>query len=111
MSPQPRRTTSDRLAQGGNPPAQTSSRTVGQASPAARVKPFRLTVDLQPGDYEGLRDWAHAERMSHSDVLRALVRILVSVDPDTVLPEQVRQAVRVDLKRRADEAGVRKSRQ
>lgn len=49
-------------------------------------KQVRVTVDLAPDDYDTLRDWAHTERMSHSDVLRALVRLL--------LDETVASAVR-----------------
>jgi hypothetical protein len=36
----------------------------------------RVTVDLEPEDYDALRDWAHLARLSHSDVLRALLRLL-----------------------------------
>lgn len=43
-----------------------------------RPKPVRVTVDLDPDDYDALRDWAHFARMSHSDVLRALVQLLTS---------------------------------
>ena len=38
----------------------------------------RITVDLAAPDYDFLRDWAHFARMSHSDVLRSLVRLLAS---------------------------------
>lgn len=41
-----------------------------------RVKPVRVTVDLGPNDYDTLRDFAHRERMTHTDVIRALVRLL-----------------------------------
>lgn len=41
-----------------------------------RVKPVRVTVDLVPHDYEALRDFAHEARMSHADVIRALIRLL-----------------------------------
>jgi hypothetical protein len=91
MSPQHRPSAADRLARGSNPPAQTASRTISSSRPTARVKPVRLTVDLQPGDYDALRDWAHVARMSHSDVLRALVRTLVTADSASELAEQVRQ--------------------
>jgi hypothetical protein len=47
----------------------------------------RVTVDLIPDDYEALRDWAHLARMSHSDVLRALLRLLIT-------DERVAKAVR-----------------
>lgn len=36
----------------------------------------RVTVDLDFADYEALREWSHGARMSHSDVLRALIRVL-----------------------------------
>jgi hypothetical protein len=45
---------------------------------ADRTKPVRVTVDLDPDAYDALRDWAHFARMSHSDVLRTLVRLLTS---------------------------------
>jgi hypothetical protein len=38
----------------------------------------RITVDLAAPDYDALRDWAHFARMSHSDVLRTLVRLLAA---------------------------------
>jgi hypothetical protein len=41
-----------------------------------RVKPVRVTVDLDPAAYDALRDWAHHARMSHADVLRNLVGLL-----------------------------------
>lgn len=40
------------------------------------TKPIRVTVDLEPGDYDTLRDFAHDERMTHADVLRALIGLL-----------------------------------
>ena len=46
----------------------------------ARVKPVRVTVDLTPGDYDCLRDFAHAARMSHAAVIRSLIRVLSSDD-------------------------------
>lgn len=55
----------------------------------ADAKPKRITVDLHPDDYEALREWAHLARMSHSDVVRALLRRLVA---DQALAEAVRDA-------------------
>jgi hypothetical protein len=52
-----------------------------------QAKPVRVTVDLSPQDYDALRDWAHFARMSHSAVLRALLRLLTS-------SEDVAEAVR-----------------
>lgn len=46
------------------------------AGDGARVKPFRVTVDLDPADYDVLRDFAHDARLTHADVLRSLVRLL-----------------------------------
>ncbi len=43
-----------------------------------RPRSIRVTVDLSPSDYESLREWSYAERMSHSDVLRSLVRMLAT---------------------------------
>jgi hypothetical protein len=52
-----------------------------------RVKPVRVTVDLDPASYDVLRDWAHNARMSHADVLRALVALLPA---DVSVAERVR---------------------
>ncbi|HVE45890.1 MAG TPA: hypothetical protein VNA57_03965 [Acidimicrobiales bacterium] len=54
----------------------------GGSAPASASpgKPVRVTVDLAPDDYEALRDWAHFARMSHSDVVRALLRLLIADD-------------------------------
>lgn len=62
-------------------PSRSSTRPQRAASPAGgevRAKPVRVTVDLKPDDYDALREWAHTARMSHSDVLRALLRRLTS---------------------------------
>lgn len=65
-----------------------SARTGGSAPASAQPgKPVRVTVDLAPDDYEALRDWAHLARMSHSDVFRLLLRLLLS-------DERVAKAVR-----------------
>jgi len=53
------------------------------------VKPVRVTVDLEPRDYDALRDFAHNARMSHADVLRALVKRLQDQD----IAQQVRNYV------------------
>lgn len=70
-------------------PRRRAAGSGGTAVPTERTKPFRVTVDLEPADYDALRDWAHFARMSHSDVLRALVRLLVT-------DESVAAAVRDD---------------
>ena len=63
----------DRLRRGG--PAVQETRAV---SGGVRVKPVRVTVDLDPKDYDDLREFAHRERMTHADVLRILVQLLSS---------------------------------
>jgi hypothetical protein len=55
-----------------------------------RVKPVRVSVDLDPVAYDALRDWAHDARMTHADVLRALVGLLVE---DAVLAGRVHSGV------------------
>jgi hypothetical protein len=45
-----------------------------------RLKPVRVTVDLDPGDYEALRDWAHRQHLSHSHVMRTLLWLLRTDD-------------------------------
>jgi len=47
-------------------------------SSEARSKPVRVTVDLEPDDYDTLREFAFGARMTHTDVLRSLVRLLAS---------------------------------
>lgn len=64
-------------------PLSPRSRAAGGSRTAdamGRKRTVRVTVDLEPHDYDMLRDWAHRERMSHSDVLRALVRLLAADD-------------------------------
>ena len=78
----------DRLRR-GSPVTQPSAASQVAAGPA-RVKPYRLTVDLAPADYEKLRDWAHQAHMSHSDVFRTLARLLVD---DPSVAQQVRNSV------------------
>lgn len=53
---------------------------LGAPQPAQRPKRVRVTVDLDPLDYDVLRDFAHVARMSHADVMRALVRLLEEPD-------------------------------
>jgi hypothetical protein len=79
-------TARDRL-QRGSPITQPSAATQPASGPV-RVKPYRLTVDLAPADYEHLRNWAHHAHMSHSDVLRALVKLL----DDPSVGQQVRNS-------------------
>lgn len=50
----------------------------GAAGVVDDTKPVRVTVDLDPHDYDALREWAHTARMSHSDVFRTLLRLLTS---------------------------------
>lgn len=68
-------------------PSRSAQRSSSAPAAAASDKRTRVTVDLAPDDYEALRDWAHLARMSHSDVLRALLRLLVA-------DERVAKAVR-----------------
>jgi hypothetical protein len=79
-------TAADRLRRGGPVEQPHAGRSV---SGGVRVKPVRVTVDLDPGDYDVLRDFAHSERMTHTDILRALVKLL---DDDSV-SQQVRKSV------------------
>lgn len=74
----------DRLRRGG--PAVQEARAV---SGGVRVKPVRITVDLDPTDYDTLRDFAHFERMTHTDVMRSLVRLL----SDATVAQHVRASV------------------
>lgn len=64
---------------------------------ADRPKPVRVTVDLDPEDYDALREFAFSERMTHADVLRSLVRLLASKpisDQVRKAPESARAGVR-----------------
>lgn len=61
-------------------PAVVTARAAVPADEPQQAKPVRVTVDLSPQDYDALRDWAHFARMSHSAVLRALLRLLASSD-------------------------------
>ena len=55
-----------------------------------RSKPVRVTVDLVPDDYDALREFAYLARMSHADVLRSLIRVLMS---DEKVAQRVRSSV------------------
>ena len=79
-------TAAERLGR-GSPVTQPSA--TSQATGPVRVKPYRLSIDLSPADYDKLRDWAHDARMSHMDVVRALVRLL----DDPYVNQQVRNHV------------------
>jgi len=79
-------TAADRLRRGGSVEQLHSGRTV---SGGVRVKPVRITVDLDPSDHDVLRDYAHEARMTQTDVVRALVRLL----DDPSVSQQVRNAV------------------
>ena len=72
-----------------NSPRRRTGTSQGSKSAGAKPedRPVRVTVDLAPADYDSLRDWAHFARMSHADVLRALVRLLVT---DDSVDQQVR---------------------
>jgi|GEM_PF-2671738 len=84
-----------------NPPKPTAAERIRRGSPieqpakgrsisgGVRVKPVRVTVDLEPSDYDALREFAHKARMSHADVLRALVSLL----QEAGVAQQVRQYV------------------
>lgn len=76
----------DRLRRGGPIEQPSEGRSV---SGGVRVKPFRVTVDLDPSAYEELREFAHRARMSHSDVFRALVSCL----DDSSVSQRVRKSV------------------
>lgn len=85
MSPAKRQTAAERIRRGSPVAQPAAGRTVrGEV----RVKPFRVSVDLDPAAYDALRDWAHTARMSHADVLRALVGLLVD---DDALARRVRK--------------------
>lgn len=58
---------------------------------SARVKPIRVTVDLDPVDYDTLREFAFGARMTHTDVLRSLVRLLGS----EAVGDQVRRSTAI----------------
>ncbi len=69
----PKPTAAERIRRGSPVEQSVKGRSV---SGGVRVKPVRVTVDLEPGDYEALRNFAYKARMSHADVLRALVDLL-----------------------------------
>ena len=63
-------------------------------SPHVRMKPYKLTVNLDPDTHDRFRDWAHTNRLSHQAVLDALVRTIVA-NPE--MAEEVR-ATATDLR-------------
>lgn len=85
-------TPADRIRR-GSPVTQTTGRAVRDA---VRVKPVRVTVDLDPGPYDALVDWAVAagrtkgRRVTHAEVLRQLVTLLVN---DATVASQVHLAL------------------
>jgi hypothetical protein len=84
MSTAAKPSAADRLRRGGPTVQETRS-----VSGGVRVKPVRVTVDLDPKDYDDLREFAHRERMTHTDVLRTLVQLLAMDD----VAHQVRKSV------------------
>lgn len=84
MTPAAKPTAAERIRRGS--PVVQPARAI---SPGVRVKPVRVTVDLDPAAYDALRDWAHHARMSHADVLRNLVGLL----DDPGVASKVRSAV------------------
>lgn len=76
MSPS-KPTAAERLRRGSPIEQPPVGRTV---SGGVRVKPVRVTVDLDPSDYDALRDFAYHARMTHTDVMRTLVRLLQHPD-------------------------------
>lgn len=86
MSPD-KPTAGDRLKRGS---AVTQPVAAQATSGPARIKPYRLTVDLTPSDYDLLRDWSHQARISQSDAVRALIRLVVA---DESVAQQVRSSV------------------
>lgn len=82
----PKPTAAERIRRGSPVEQPAKGRSI---SGGVRVKPVRVTVDLEPRDYDALRDFAHDARMSHADVLRALVKRLQDQD----IAQQVRNYV------------------
>lgn len=61
----------------GSPAQQAATpASVVVGNETVRVKPVRITVDLEPSDYDTLRDFGHEHRMRHADVVRAAVELL-----------------------------------
>lgn len=68
--------------QRGSPAQQVSTPTsVVVGNETVRVKPVRITVDLDPADYDTLRDFGHEHRLRHADVVRAAVHLL-RIEPE-----------------------------
>lgn len=63
---------------------------VSTRNESEKGKAVRVTVDLEPAVYEGLREWAYQSRMSHSDVLRSLIQLLLD---DRKVSQQVSKSV------------------
>lgn len=53
-----------------------ATHTEPKTSTGERLKPFRVTVDLEPADYDTLRLAAAKQRKPASEILRELVRTL-----------------------------------
>jgi hypothetical protein len=85
VTPAAKPTPAERIRR-GSPVIQPARAITGDV----RVKPVRVTVDLDPAAYDALRDWAHHARMSHADVLRNLVSLLVA---DQAIATKVRSVV------------------
>lgn len=75
MTPAAKPTPAERIRRGSPVVQPTAGRAV---SGDVRVKPVRVTVDLDPAAYDALRDWAHHARLSHADVLRRLLHLLTA---------------------------------
>lgn len=65
----------ERKARGGG--AASDQKNVSDPAGSDKsAKPVRVTVDLDQRDYDRLREFAYNERMTHADVLRALIGLL-----------------------------------
>jgi len=74
--------------------ASPTTREVGESSPAApRVKPVRITVDLDPRQHKELKQFAIDNDLRSSQVIRALLDQLVNSPAlaDTVISNAVTQ--------------------
>ena len=81
-----------------SPAAQTELKAVSASAP--RLSPYKLTVNLDPSVYDGLRDFAHSHRVSHQAVLESLVQVLLS-DPSVATEVRI-SAVAIDEQRRRE---------
>jgi hypothetical protein len=94
MTRAPKQSAAERIRRG----SPTSQPATGRAvSGNVRIKPVRISVDLDPLAYDGLRDWAHEARMTHSDVLRALVELLIE---DPAVAEKIRNRGDAETRKR-----------